>query len=106
MTSESYYSRFKSYISGASTDYANDLSRFTAQMEFTVMKLKDLQESYSNYEPKHCIYAIKIQRHSTNLVCISYDVILYHNFLLKRTNLLRCTLVTQYYTDKDNIFNI
>jgi hypothetical protein len=52
MTSESQYSRiYKLYISGATTDYANNLSRFTAQMEFTVMKLNDLQESYSNYEP-------------------------------------------------------
>jgi len=59
MTSESYYSRFKSHICGATTDYANNLSRFTAQTELTVMKLKDLQESYSNYEPNTACMQLK-----------------------------------------------
>ena len=41
MMSESQYSIFfKSYMSGTTTDYANNLSKFTAQMEFTAMKLK------------------------------------------------------------------
>jgi len=59
MTSESYYGRFKLYISGATTDYANNLSRFTAQMEFTAIKLHHLQESYSNYKPNTAFMQLK-----------------------------------------------
>jgi len=75
-------------------------------MEFTVMKLKDLQESYSNYEPNTAFMQLKYN--GTLQIQYVYHMMSYYIiiFFFKITHLFRCTLLTQYHMDKDNILNI
>jgi len=62
-------------------------------MEFTAIKLNELQESYSNYEPNITAY-MQLKYNGTLQILYVYHTMSYNIiiFFFKRTNLSRCTL--------------